>query len=33
MELKMRKGATNYEQSINDLYGGVGMVRNNNYFN
>lgn len=32
-DIKMRKMGTGYEQSINDVYGGIGVVRNNNYFN
>lgn len=33
MELKMRKINTGYEQPVGDVYGGIGVVRNNNYLN
>jgi hypothetical protein len=29
----MRKMTTGYEHSGNDIYGGIGVVRNNNYLN
>ena len=31
--MKMRKMTTGYDQSSHDMYGGIGVVRNNNYLN
>lgn len=32
-EMKMRKMTSGYDQPISDVYGGIGVVRNNNYLN
>jgi hypothetical protein len=32
-EMKMRKMTTGYDHSGNDIYGGIGVIRNNNYLN
>lgn len=32
-EVKIRKMTTGYDQSSHDVYGGIGVVRNNNYLN
>jgi hypothetical protein len=33
MDLKMRKMGSNFDQPIKDIYNGVNVTRNNNYFN